>query len=224
MTVRGLIQIAYERYAGGRVHWLDFRDFPPIEGGPKWLDSGRFQIGAKADGRFSQAMMNGPMLQALLEGRFKLKLHRESRVVPAYALTVAKGGPKLQPLKEGSCTSPDPENPPSPPPGEDFPVICGTISGRRNGPNQTMTVHGMSLDEFSKFGMGLFGRPVINKTGIAGKFDLHLEFEPNNAAADEPSGPSIFTALQEQLGLKLVPTKGPFDVLVIDHVERPSDN
>ncbi len=225
MTVRGLIQIAYERYAGGRFHPLDFRDFPPIEGGPKWLDSDRFEISAKADGRFSQAMMNGPMLQVLLEDRFKLKLHRESRVVPVYALTVAKGGPKLQPLMKGSCTSLDPENPPPPPPpGEKLPVICGTISGRRSGPNQMMDVHGMSLDEFSKFGMGLFGHPVINKTGIAGKVDFHLEFTPDKAAADDPSGPSIFTAIQEQLGLKLVPAKGPIDVLAIDHVERPSEN
>ncbi len=125
MTVRGLIQIAYERYAGGRFHPLDFRDFPPIEGGPNWLDSDRFDISAKADGRFSQAMMNGPMLQALLEDRFKLKLHRESRVVSVYALTVAKVGPKLHPLKKVGCASLDPENPP-PAPGAKLPVLCGT--------------------------------------------------------------------------------------------------
>jgi uncharacterized protein (TIGR03435 family) len=223
LTVRGLIQVAYERYAGGRFHPLDFRDFPPIEGGPKWLDSDRFEIRAKADGRFSQAMMNGPMLQALLEDRFKLKLHRESRVGTVYALTIAKGGPKLQPFKEGSCITMDLENP-TPPASEKLPFLCGTISGRRSGPNQIMDVHGMSLDEFSKFGMGLFGHPVINETGIAGKFDVHLEFVPNNTAADDPSGPSIFTALQEQLGLKLIPAKGSIDVLVIDRVERPSEN
>ncbi len=224
MTVRGLIQVAYERFAGGRFHPLDFRDFPPVEGGPKWVDSDRFEIDAKAEGRFSQAMLNGPMLQALLEDRFRLKLHRESRVVPVYALTIAKGGPKLQPLKDGSCTMLDLENPvPPPPPGEKSAVACGTISGRRNGTQQMMDVHGMSLDEFSKFGMGLFGRPVINRTGIAGKFDWHLEFVPSNAG-DDLAGPSIFTAIQEQLGLKLVPAKGPTDVLVIDHLERPSEN
>jgi uncharacterized protein (TIGR03435 family) len=224
MTVMGLIQIAYERFAGGRFHPLDFRDFPPIEGGPKWVDSDRFEISAKADGRFSQAMLNGPMLQALLEDRFKLKLHRESRVVPVYDLTIAKGGPKLQPLKEGSCTILDLEHPaPPPPPGEKPAVACGTISGRRKGPQQMMDVHGMSLDEFSKFGMGLFGRPVINRTGIAGKFDWHLEFAPSNAG-DDLAGPSIFTAIQEQLGLKLVPAKGPTDFLVIDQLQRPSEN
>ncbi len=170
MTVRGLIQIAYERYAGGRFHPLDFRDFPPIEGGPNWLDSDRFDISAKADGRFSQAMMNGPMLQALLEDRFKLKLHRESRVVSVYALTVAKVGPKLHPLKKVGCASLDPENPP-PAPGAKLPVLCGT-----------------------------------------------------NNAADDLSGPSIFTAMQEPLGLKLVPAKGSIEVLMVDHVERPSEN
>ena len=159
------------------------------------MDSDRFEISAKADGRFSQAMLNGPMLQALLEDRFRLKLHRESRVVPVYALTIAKGGPKLQPLKEGSCTILDLENPVPPPlPGEKPAVACGTISGRRNGSQQMMDVHGMSLDEFSKFGMGLFGRPVINRTGIAGKFDWHLEFAPSNAG-DDLAGPSIFTAV-----------------------------
>jgi len=224
MTVRGLIQIAYERFAGGRFHPLDFRDFPPIEGGPKWVDSDRFEISAKADGRFSQAMLNGPMLQALLEDRFRLKLHRESRVVPVYALTIAKGGPKLQPLKEGSCTILDLENPAlPPPPGEKPAFACGTISGRRNGTQQMMDVHGMSLDEFSKFGMGLFDRPVINRTGITGRFDWHLEFIPGSAG-DDLAGPSIFTAIQEQLGLRLVPSKGPTDVLVIDQLQRPSEN
>ena len=188
------------------------------------MDFDRFEINAKADGRFSQAMLNGPMLQALLEDRFKLKLHRESRVVSVYALTVARRGPKLQPFKEGSCTILDLENPSPPPaPGEKPAIACGTISGRRNGTKQVMDVHGMSLDEFSKFGMGLFGYPVINRTGIAGKFDWHLEFVPSNAG-DELAGPSIFTAMREQLGLKLVPAKGPVDVLLIDHVERPSEN
>jgi uncharacterized protein (TIGR03435 family) len=89
------------------------------------------------------------MLQALLEDRFRLKLHRESRIVPVYALTIAKGGPKLQLLKEGSCTVLDLENPtPPPPPGEKPAVACGAISGRRNGTQQVMDVHGMSLDEF----------------------------------------------------------------------------
>jgi len=224
-TVRGLIQIAYERYADGRFHPLDARDFPPIEGGPKWLDSERFAISAKADGRFSQAMLNGPMLQALLEDRFRLKLHRKSREASVYALIVAKGGSKLQPLKEGSCVVLDPKDPPSFAPGDKLPLICGTISGRRSGPNQLMNVHGMTLDEFSQFGMGLFGRPVINRTGITGRFDFHLEFASEKAAADDPlSGPSIFTAIQEQLGLKLVPAKGPVDFFVVDHVERPAEN
>jgi uncharacterized protein (TIGR03435 family) len=223
-TVRSFIQTAYERFAGGRFHPLDLRDFPPIEGEPKWVDSDYFEINAKADGPFTQAMLNGPMLQALLEERFKLKLHRESRVVPVYALTIAKGGPKLQPYNKDGCVILDVDNPAPPPSTREKRVVaCGTISGRRNGSLQTMNVYGMSFDEFAQFGMGLFDRPVINQTGIAGRFDWHLEFAPSNAS-DDLAGPTIFTALQTQLGLKLVPTKGPADVLVIDHVERPSEN
>ncbi len=233
LTLKGLIQIAYEVYAGGRFHPLDFRDFPPVEGGPRWVDSDRYEIIAKADGNASQAMMNGPLLEALLEDRFKLKMHHESREIPVYALTVARGRPKLRPLREGSCTTFDFANRPAPPaPGEALPVLCGTISGRRSGSNQILDAHGMSLSEFCKLGVGLLGRPVIDRTGIAGKFDLHLEFAPANTpagrdpgpASDDRSGPSIFTAIQEQLGLKLKPARGPGEFLVIDHVERPSEN
>jgi uncharacterized protein (TIGR03435 family) len=143
-------------------------------------------------------------------------------------LTVAKGRPKLQPLKEGSCTPVDFANRPEPPaPGEALTVLCGTVSGRRIGPNQVMDAHGMTLSEFCKFGKGLLDRPIIDKTGITGRFDLHLEFAPANnpgATADDGTSPSIFTALQEQLGLKLEQARGPGEFLVIDHLERPSEN
>jgi uncharacterized protein (TIGR03435 family) len=232
LSVVGLIQIAYEVYAGGRFNPMDFRDYPPIEGGPRWVYSDHYEISAKADGEASQAMMKGPLLEALLEDRFKLRMRREIREIPVYELTVAKGHPKLQPHKEGSCTTFDFVDRPAPPaPGELPPFLCGTIKGRRSGPNQIMDAYGMSLSEFCKFGKGLFGRPVIDKTGLTGKFDLHLEFDPTALEAREPgatiddtSGPSIFTAMQEQLGLKLEAAKGPGEFLVIDHVERPSEN
>ncbi len=105
----GLIAQAYGLFAGGHRNppWT----MPPVEGGPAWLKSDRYEIVAKAAGDTSQDTMNGPMLQALLEDRFKLKVHRETREIPVYALTVAKAGPephplgpKLHPFKEGSCT------------------------------------------------------------------------------------------------------------------------
>ncbi len=104
---------------------------------------------------------------------------------------------------------------------------------RRGGPTlQVLELHGTSLDEFSRMLLSLIlDRPVIDKTGVNARFDIHLEFAPLRAlpGADpailaDDAGPSIFTALQEQLGLKLEPAKGPRDFLVIDHVERPSEN
>ena len=198
------------------------------------------------------------MMQALLEDRFKLKVHRETGEVPVYELTVAKGGIKMQQLKEGSCTPVDfaflTQFPPPPlpelPKAQEY---CGGVSadGSRwlgtsdtmDGPNVTVEGRGMSLDDFCKIVIGnRLDRPVINKAGITQRFVFRVNFAPDettpkflqsdeprgaapNVFPDDPSrGPSIFTALQEQLGLKLVPAKGPGEFIVIDHVERPSEN
>ncbi len=176
------------------------------------------------------------MLQTLLEERFKLKVHWETKEVPVYALTVAKGGPKLQPFKEGSCIPLDfTQIGVAQKPGQ--PCRNGMT---RKGSNGIVDWRGISLDQFAKEVLiGVVDRPVIDKTGIAGKFNFHLEFAPDNATPaflpggeldhgqvgpSDPVGPSIFSAIQEQLGLKLVPAKGPREFLVIDHVERPSGN
>jgi len=227
-TVMNLIRTAYVTFANGQ------RNPPgrlPISGGPAWINSERFQINAKAEGTPSREMMQGPMLQALLEDRFKLKIHRETREVPVYALTVAKGGPKLHAFKEGSCLAQT--VPPTPPePGQ---RLCGgpKIGGKGTTPTTAiLEYNGVSLDELKALGEFL-GRPVINKTGIAGLFDFHLEFVLDEStpgvrlsfpASDDDPGPSIFTAIQEQLGLKLDSAKGPGEFLVIDSVERPSEN
>jgi uncharacterized protein (TIGR03435 family) len=193
------------------------------------------------------------MLQALLKDRFQLKTHLETREVPGYALTVAKGGPKLTPHQEGSCVDtglvkPLTTAPPQHTPGE-MPAICGANhSGKGTCPNVILDVPGVTLDYFARtfLGIAFWGRPIINKTGISGLFDIHLEFTPDAStpgppgmvrppvatnpdggppAADSlPEGPSLSTALQQQLGLKLEPAKGPRELLVIDHVERPSGN
>jgi uncharacterized protein (TIGR03435 family) len=220
-TVMDLIRTAYVEFANGHHNSLER---VPISGGPAWINSDRYQINAKAEGNVSQAMMAGPMMQSLLEDRFKLKIHRETREVPAYELTAATGGPKLRPSKEGSCIAFDFMTPLEP--GQ---KPCGIPLTGMKGPNLTTEIHG-SVDDFSKLLGVTLGRPVINKTGITGVFDFRLEFAIDESTtgirppSDDPAGPSIFTALRKELGLKLDRTKGPGEFLVIDHVEKPSEN
>ena len=230
-TVMDLIKGAYFLFANGHVNP---HSRVGLEGGPAWVNSVRYQINAKADGAIGQGMMRGPMLQTLLEDRFKLKIHHETREVPAYALTVAKGGLKLHPFQEGSCIPRDftrffEQFPPQPfpelPPGQKYCALGATEQGG----TVTLEAIGMSIDNFIKFKLPQLDRPVVNKTGITGLFDFHLEFapdEPTGAGATpaEVPGPSIFAALERQLGLKPEVAKAPGDFLVIDHVERPSAN
>jgi uncharacterized protein (TIGR03435 family) len=191
------------------------------------------------------------MLQALLEDRFHLKIHRETREVPAYALTVASKGPKLHPFKEGSCVPLHFGQVPSPPlePGQEY---CQQgVVGRLQGPNMISDMRAASLDDFCKTFFLDLDRPVVDKTGITGLFDFHLAYaaDPNSGMAqaaaraaasgreglrvqilggpehlDDPPEASIFSAIEQQLGLKLERTRAPGEFLVIDHVERPSEN
>jgi uncharacterized protein (TIGR03435 family) len=228
-TVMGLIQAAYVIFADG--HSITSPMHVPISGGPAWINADRYDVNAKPEGPQSEEMMNGPMMQALLEDRLKLKIHRETREIPVYALTVAKGGIKLKPFKEGSCTPIDftkltMETLDSRVPGVNY---CRNVA-RLTGGIETYDVQGTSLDEFSIIEFGRMDRPVLNRTGLTGLFDIHLEFAPGATDPDgalgafDPVGPSIFAALQQQLGLKLEPTKGPREFIVIDHVEKPSEN
>lgn len=227
--VKFLIQSAYAPSPDASI---------PISDGPAWLDSDLYDIEAKADNNPSRETMSGPMLQALLRERFKLRTHWETKEIPVYDLTVAKGGPKLQAFKEGSCVPADkpanPQQPSASTPGK-RPTLCGSFSIGLKGTNLTLDVHKRSMTEFSR--QLHLDRPVIDKTGIAGLFDFHLEcaidgttagfFPPGfpvPAPSDSPDGASIFTAVQQQLGLKLEPAKGPGEFLIIDSVERPSEN
>ena len=189
-----------------------------ILGGPKWLVSERFDIEAKADSSVVEQMLTlsrdqrklqiQAMFQQLLADRFKLSVHWETRELPVYALVAAKNGPKLT-----AATQPG----------------SGTSSS-----NGVFTARGMTLAEIAQsltqeLATDL-GRVVIDRTGITGRYDVALKWTPDTAgAADNGTennsyGPSIFTAIQEQLGLKLESAKGPVQVLVIDHVEMPSGN
>jgi uncharacterized protein (TIGR03435 family) len=220
MPVKALIAWAYNTW--------EFQ----IAGGPGWIDSTPFDIEGKIEGEPSQDRMR-LMMQALLSERFKLTLHRGTKEFPIYKLAVAKDGFKLHPLKEGDCIVFDPEHPPSRPglTGSDF---CGNIStgrGSFEGTSESMADLAMSFSS-------LMGRTVVDGTGITGVFHIRLKYAPDGPASgiarsstesDSPapaadSLPSIFTAFQEQLGLKLESTKGPVEVLIIDRVDKPSNN
>jgi uncharacterized protein (TIGR03435 family) len=185
-----------------------------ISGAPAWIDSDRFDIEARyerpeglsgtEDGR--QIRLR---LQALLESRFQLKVHREPREWQAYVLVVAKKGAKLKPTERRTG---------------------GSSSHQNNGHWESQ---GFDMDGLARSLAFRVGRPVRNETGLEGRFDFTLDFEPDIPAAQfgdnskpgaELKGPSLFTALQDQLGLKLEPRKVPVELLVVDRIERPSEN
>jgi uncharacterized protein (TIGR03435 family) len=202
-----------------------------ISGGPGWIDSDGYDINAKAaDGNTSLDQLR-PLLQMLLEDRFKLMVHREKKEMPVYALMAAKNGPKLPEAKEGGCVKfgPDSPPPPLPAPGQLPPILCG---GFLRAPN-LLQAGKVDMKQLVNVLSDVLGRPVIDKTGYTGTFDVKLEFSPEGTSfggggfrppPSDDSKPSIFTALQEQLGLKLESQKGPGEVLIIDHAEKASEN
>jgi len=225
----GLIQVSYNRYAGGRMN--SFRVIP-IEGGPDWIHSETFEIDARSDGEPSIQMMQGPMMQAILEDRFKLRIHRETRQGPVYEIILSKVSPKLKPFQAGHCIPVEA--------GRAAPVLAAGQRYCRNmvNPRGAVDMEGGTVSALAGLlGMAL-DRPVLDKTGLADPFEIHLAFAPDDPAATGPAVanpgappapkasdvPGIFEAIQEQLGLKLVPAKGPVDLLVIDHIEKPSEN
>jgi uncharacterized protein (TIGR03435 family) len=183
---------------------------------PGWAKSTFFNIDAEADEAIDQQLHNlssdagrkvkEQMVQALLADRFKLVTHAETRELPIYALVVAKGGAKLgeiQDIKSGGTSINS---------WKDHLDVQGT--------NSLALLAQVLADDL--------GRPVVDRTGIAGRYHLTLKWTPDDATSASPANsnapPSIFTALQEQLGLKLQSQKGPVQVLVVDHVEMPSAN
>ncbi len=226
------IELAYVRYPTSKsldpLSWSAL----PIEGGPTWLKSDRYEITATAEGNPGESMMYGPMLQALLEDRFKLVLHRETRQVPVHELTVEKGGLKLTLTPPGSCTEPDVPDPwPWPLPPHECAIAQTSDAGK-----VTVDVRGRTLSQVASYLQRFVAGPVIDKTGIPEneKFDMHLEFSPDetmprlqaqagDADASGPAFPSLSAAFQ-RLGLKYSSAKGPGQFLVIDHVERPAPN
>ena len=230
-TLQRMIEDAYGTLAEARMPIVP----KPlrVSGGPGWMNSDRYNIEAKAEGNPRPEMMGGPMLQRLLEDRFKLKVHRETREQMVYSVTVLKSGLKLQALKD-ACTPMDLSLVFVPPtPGQRPPDFCGQSRMRfAKGTVVTADLHAMRMSDFADTLSPLLDRAVIDNTGVAGTFDFHLEFAIDETtpgfgvrpqAADPQAGPSIFIAIQ-QLGLKLDSAKGPVEFVVVDHAEKPSEN
>ena len=229
-NISSLVSNAYGYYANGRP---DLTTVPTVvEGGPAWVRTDRYAINAKAPDAASQEMMRGPMMQSLLEARFKLRLHREVRQVPVYELTV-KNEAKLRPHQQGDCTPFERGQPrPEPKPGQ--PHVCEGASIGNRYPAGSISGDFLPLDTLATglYGIGAVDRPIVNKTGLSRIYDLHVQFVtlspppgvPAQPGADVSDLPSVFTALEEALGLKLEPAKGPQEFLVIDSIERPSED
>ncbi len=207
--------------------------FTPITGGPSWIHSVAYKINARAEGSPSVRTMNGPMMRGLLEEYFHLKIHQQTAEGPVFFLRVARGGPKLHSFVAGSCTPPDISRSTPLPPGESY---CKNIMSGSSSP-AFIEAQGTTLDDFSRMLFAVSGRPVFNKTGIAGRFDIRIEFSREGTVFSplRPTEPadglsptadptdSVFTAVQA-LGLKLEPAKGPVETFVIDHIEKPAGN
>jgi uncharacterized protein (TIGR03435 family) len=202
VTAWMLICNAYEV----RSYW----DHPA--GLPAWADNDRFDVKAKTGDDTAAALQKLPvqeqeqltmkMLQLLLADRFQLRIHNESKVQPIFELVLAKGGFKLKPQ-----------------PADQKPGWGKSVRGE-------LILHGRSAAELAHFlsQVNLAGRSVVDKTGLTGNYDIDLKWTPDDQQGTPDAGPTLFTALEEQLGLKLVPSKGPVDTIIVDHVERPTEN
>ena len=200
ITVRELIRLAYgvKDYQIGRA--------------PGWIDSERFDIAAKSvSGKGNSLGDEELLVRDLLADRFQLTVHREAKEMPVYLLVVAKGGPQLTAHNDAGAKTRG---------------GCGRLVGRRVTTDAIATMLSRQLE-----------REVFNRTGLSGEYDVQLNFTPdsgpcrvatdsqNGSAATDPSSlPSLYAAVQQQLGLKLEAAKGPVEFLIIDRVERPSEN
>jgi len=193
---------------------------------PDWVASDRYDLEAKAADATATASQLMLMLQTLLEDRFKLRWHRETREGPVYVLSVARGGHKLRASKD-CVVERDPAKPlPAPPPGRTQP-LCGNNWLHGSGPGVVWSAFSIDMAKVADT-LGVFtGRKVVNKTGVTGLFDIDVELprlQPVAGADLAPAETDAFTVLREQLGLVLEQGKGPLEYFVIDSVAKPSEN
>ena len=209
-NLSGDISSSASRFPGGRItitnntlkdlirNAYDLKDYQ-VFGGPGWIQSERYDIAARAEGDPGPDKLRA-MLQNLLAERLGLKVHRETKAIPAYQLVVSKEGSKLRKSKEAASS----------------------LSIFRN--RGQITAKKTSLPQLANGLSGLLGRAVVDKTGISGSFDFTLEYAPLDIELPQDSLPSIFTALQEQLGLRLEARTLSMDVLVVDDAQQLVEN
>src|SRR5580692_1304509 len=213
ITLKRLIAIGY-----GVTDYQIFGSLP-------WLESAGFDLEARSAGPTDLPHVR-PMVQSLLDDRFKLKIHRETRELPIYSLTPAKSGGKFGPgLVEAAAGACGPVNAESAP----LAAACGTVSP---GPGRIWGQRGR-ISQLADRLSTILGRTVVDKTGLKGVYDIALTYTPDPSmaqqlppglAGSDVPGPSLFTAVQEQLGLKLTAGKGPVEVIVVDSAEKPTVN
>lgn len=174
-----------------------------VTGGPDWLDSDRFDISGKAEEATNDDFELMLMLRDLLADRFKLVTHREMKTIPVFVLELARNGPKM---KESE--------------GESIRNTRNSNAGAR------MDIQNTDMDSFAHVLAQQADRPVVNRTGLKGTYSFTLEWMPERygSANESSSAPSLFTAIQEQIGLRLRSERAPVEVLVIDGAEHPSEN
>lgn len=236
ITIKFLIQQAY-----------DVKDFQ-ITGGPGWLNSERYDIVAKAERPDISREKIRALLQSLLAERFNFKFHRETRELLVYALVVGKGEPKLHKSEIQTDLTKRGAEPKAPSAAAGAPSHGGLARGQMLGVQEGALIRmrrGMvearmaGISDLVSILAQQLGRPVVDKTGLTGRYDFKLEWTPDEAmrelgpfgegpthgtAPANDAGPSIFTAVQEQLGLKLKSEKGSAGIIVIDQIDRPSPN
>lgn len=197
-----LWDLLYNAYA------IKHTDYP--QGLPNWGHSARFDVDAKMDDATAEAMprLNREegaqrpqlMLRALLADRFKLRVHTETKQGDVYELVIAHGGAKLKPSQAGAAAR-------------------GMSMGRSN-----IKIQGQGTAALASCLTDALDRSVIDKTGLSGNYDIDLRWTPDEQQGTADAGPTIFTAIQEQLGLKLARGKGPVVTFVVDHAEQPAEN
>jgi uncharacterized protein (TIGR03435 family) len=184
-----------------------------LSGGPGWMSTSRYDVMARAQDPNAGQDQIRQMTQTLLADRFALKVHTESKELPIYRLITAKAAKGLRQIP--ACAAPE------------CPAFDMLIGGQ-------ITARGVTMEDFAHAMTDVTGRPVRNQTNLAGQYDFRLSWTPDDATpgavgprgspAPDPTLASVFTSLTEQLGLKLQSDKGPVDVYIIDHAEKPSEN
>jgi uncharacterized protein (TIGR03435 family) len=208
MTVQEMIDRAYVFFGEGLLNEYGppREDTPRVKGGPDWIRSEKYTVEAKAEGGADRKTLMGPMLRAFLEERLQLKTHRDVEEIPAYALTVAKGGLKIVPIASDSECKPQ----------------CGMLTRGTTGSTRVVDLGGMEREILIT--VLKLDRHVVDRTGLpeSARYNIHLEYpdDPDRSPGSY-AGPEVFRAVEQQLGLKFEPVKAPHGVIVIDKVTRP---